>query len=387
MFRAAGTARFAFNWGLAEYNRILDWNREHPEDKQKVSGRVLCVRFTKERPPWVTEVTAWAVQGAFADLQRAFLMFWKKSKNGTLAPSNKPRRDGRPHGWPRFKARNRTTPAFYLHNSTLRFDGHYVNFDVKRCGPVNMTEMLRFDGKILGGRVSYSGGHWWLAVQVEMDIDEPPPNNKIVGVDMGIKYLAVTSDGQVYDNPKALQAAQRKLRVLQRKLDRQRRANNPDNFNDNGTAKKGRREWVVSNKMRETEAQITKLHARIANIRNDAAHKMTTDITTNYGTIGIEDLNIRGMISNGKLSKSVADAAMYEKRRQLEYKAAFNGGVVVPVSRWFPSSKMCSGCGWLNSKLTLATRQWDCQECGQSNHRDGNAAVNIRDEVIKILTS
>lgn len=384
LWQTAGVARYSFNWGLARYNEILDYNREHQEEKRPVSGRLLKKEFNTIKPEWVNEVTSWAYQGAFEDLQKAFSMFWKKLKNGTLPKADKPRKDNRPHGWPRFKSRNRTTPAFYLANIALRFDGNSVTFDKGRCGPVNMSEPLRFDGKVLGGRISYVANHWWLSVQVETDHEPAQTVQGAVGVDLGVKYLAVTSDGEVYDNPKALDAAQRKLRRLQRKLDRQRRTNNPDNYNDNGTPKRGVK-WVKSNGMKETERQIAKLHYRIASIRGEASHQMTTSLARNYAVIGIEDLNVKGMMKNRRLAKAIADAAFFEKRRQLEYKAEWNGGTVVPVGRWFPSSKMCSGCGERKPDLKLSEREWTCEHCGAVNHRDGNAAVNIRDEALRII--
>ena len=239
----------------------------------------------------------------------------------------------------------------------------------------------------MGGRITYKQGHWWLSVQVEVEAEIPEPKPESIGVDLGIKYLAVTSDGVLYENPKALTREENRLRRLQRKLDRQRRANNPDHFNPDGTFKKGvKTEWATSGKMRRTEQAITKLHARVANIRREAAHELTTEIATTYGIIGLEDLNIKGMMKNGKLSKAISDAALYEKRRQLEYKATWNGGLAVPIDRWFPSSKMCSGCGESNAELTLSTRQWTCENCGQDNHRDGNAAINIRNEALRLLS-
>lgn len=388
-WRAAGIARYAFKWGLTEYNFRSDYNRKVIKagigDKVKISGRLLKKEFNKVKPDWVNDVTCWAYQGAFDDLQAAFTNYWRKFKNGEVSGF---RKDGRPEGWPRFKRRNKSTPAFYLANTALKFDDHYVQFDKARVGWVNMAERLRFNGRVLGGRISYRQGHWWLSVQVEMEHEILQHNGDAVGVDFGIKYLAVTSDGEVFDNPKSLIKAQAKLRRFQRKFDRQRRANNPDNFNEDSTVKKGCREWIISNRMRETEKQIIKLHARVANIRQEIAHTMTTSLTNDYEIVCIEDLNIRGMLKNGRLAKHVADAGWYEKRRQLEYKAGFKGGYVSTVDQWFPSSKLCSNpeCDYKNVDLTLSIRQWDCPECGQHNHRDGNAAVNIRNEGLRILT-
>lgn len=384
-WRCAGVARYTFNWGLARYNEILDHNREHPEDKKPVSGRLLKTEFSTVKPEWVNEVTCWAYQGAFDDLQKAFRMFWEKRKAGTLPKANKPRKDNRPHGWPRFKSKHSTLPAFYLANQVLKFNDHFITFDKGRCGPVNMTEALRFEGKVMAARVTYIGGRWWLSVQVEVEHDAPVHNGDAVGVDLGIKYLAVTSDGEIFDNPKPLQSALRKLARLQRKLDRQRRANNPDNYNENGTVKNGPKEWVWSENMKRTQEQVSRLHFRVACIRNEASHTLTTAIAQQYGIIGIEDLNIKGMMQNRKLSKAIGDAALYEKRRQLEYKAKWNGGLVVPVGKWFASSKTCNACGEIKADLKLSDREWTCDNCGSINHRDGNAALNIRDEALRIL--
>lgn len=386
--QAAGIARYAYNWGLAEYNRILDYNRAVTDkaDKIPVNGRLLKKEFNKIKPDWVSDVSAWAYQGAFDDLQSAFRMYFQKQKKELLKPPKgwKPRKDGRPYGWPTFKPRYRTIPAFYQANISMKFYDYTVKLPI--IGEVNMTEPLRFEGKVLAGRVSYSQGHWWLSVQVECDIDFDHSSNKAVGVDLGIKYLAVTSDGEFYENPRAFVKAQTELRKYQRKLDRQRRANNSDNYNDDGTVKKGPKEWTISGKMRITEAKITKLHAKVANTRLDASHKLTTDLASNYGIVCLEDLNVKGMMQNRKLSKAISDAALYEKRRQLEYKVDERGGTVVFIDQWFPSSKKCNGCDWINVELTLSDRSWTCQECGQINERDENAALNIHDEGLRILS-
>lgn len=364
-WKAAGVARFAFNWGLAEYNR-----RKAAGEKVNIRGKVpsLVSEFTALKAtdlPWLSEVSSYTYQGAFADLQKAILRYFDQKKKGNLKPPPdwKPRKDGKPFGWPRFKSRNETTPAFYQANTCLRFDGHLVR--IEKCpGLVNMAEPLRFDGKVMGGRVSYHANHWWLSVYVEIDHETPAHNADVVGVDLGVKYLAVTSAGQIFDNPKPLAAAQRKLRRLQRSFSRMT---------------KGGKNWL------KMKAQIAKLHFRVTNIRNEASHQMTTALTQQYGIIGVEDLNIKGMLKNKRLSKALSDAALSEKRRQLEYKAAWNGGVVVPISRWFPSSKMCNGCGEIKADLKLSDREWTCCNCGRLNHRDGNAAENIRDEAARIL--
>lgn len=365
-WKAAGVARFAFNWGLAEYNRL---KAENQPVKIIGKGDTLKSKFTvlKETEyPWLGEVSSYAYQGAFSDLQKAISRYFDQKKKGNLNTPRrtKPRKDGKPFGWPRFKSRQKDTPSFYQANTCLKFNGHLVK--IQKCpGLVNMTESLRFDGKVMGARVSYYANHWWLSVHVEVEHESIQPNSDVVGIDLGIKYLAVTSDGRIFDNPKPLVAAQRKLARLQRSFARM---------------EKGGKNWL------KMKSKIAKLHFRVASIRNEASHQMTTELTRQYGIIGVEDLNLKGMLKNRHLSKAVSDAALYEKRRQLEYKVAWNGGVVIPVSQWFPSSKICNSCGTINPDLTLSIREWTCASCGAHNHRDGNAACNIRDEAIRILT-
>lgn len=266
LFKAAAVARFAWNWGLAEYNS---------RDKARVIAKGDCLKaeFTalKNSLPewvWMNEVTTWAYQGAFSDLQAAINRYFKLKKSGQLKPppDYKPRKDGKPFGWLRFKARDKTTPAFYLANIALKFDGYNVQFDKGRVGWINMTEPLRFDGKIMAARISYYANHWWISVQVEVLSETVKAiNAKTIGIDLGIKYLATVSDDviidskpvRVFENPRPLQAVQRKLRRLQRKLER---------------AQKG------SKNEQELKRQITKLHFRATNIRQDASHKMTTAI-------------------------------------------------------------------------------------------------------------
>lgn len=377
-WQAAGVARFAFNWGLAEYNRRKDAGK-----KVKIRGEGPClikefIALKNTDYPWLSDVSSYAYQGAFADLQKAISNYFSRKAKGELKPPAgwKPRKDGKPFGWPRFKSRNKNAPAFYQANTCLKFNEHLVQ--IQKCpGLVNMAEALRFDGKVMGARVSYHAGYWWLSVYVQIDHEVPQHNGDVVGVDLGIKYLAVTSDGQIFENPKPLAASQRKLRRLQRKLDRQSKKN------DNGEmlpAKEQGQNW------HKTNQQINKLHFRIANIRKEASHQMTTQLAQQYGVIGLEDLNIKGMLKNKHLSQAISDAALFEKRRQLTYKAEWNGGVTVPVNQWFASSKLCNGCGEINPDLKPSDREWKCKNCGKLNHRDGNAAENIRDETIRILT-
>ena len=359
-WRCAGVARFTWNWALGEYNAILARG-------EKPGLASLKRDFNRQRneenlAPWVAEVQSYAYQYAFQDLQTAISRYHERRKADKLKPSIgwKPRKDGKPFGWPRFKARNRTTPAFGLaNNGGIRCVSHQAY--IQRCpgGPVDMAEELCFDGRILNGRITYTAGHWYLAVSVELPDPQPEPLPGRVGVDLGIKSLAVTSDEVVYKNPKYLRVSQRKLAHLQRKFSRQQKG---------------------SQNQAKTKAKIAQLHARIANQRSAVLHEMTTELTHNYGVVVIEDLNVSGMLRNHHLAQAISDASFSEIRRQLEYKAPANGSRVIVADRWYPSSKICNDCGQV-VELTLADRVWVCPHCGVIHDRDVNAARNLRDYV------
>lgn len=372
-WRCAGVARFTWNWALAEYNDAMA-RGERP------SIASLKVKFNRLRTeegfaPFVGEVQSYAHQYAFWDLKAAITRYHRWRKEGKLRPPEgwKPRKDGKPFGWPRFKARNMTTPAFGVVNRGVRPDGHTVK--IHRCpGAVNMAEKFRFAGSELrnfGGRISYQGGHWYLSILVELPDPEPLPLSGAVGIDLGIKYRAATSDGEYFDNPRALQHAQRKLAKLQRSAARMWEMN----------GKQPTKNW------QKTQAKIAKLHGRIADIRRENAHEFTNKVARRYAVVGIEDLNVRGMVKNHRLARAISDAAMYQVRAQLEYKVPSAGGRLVVIDRFFPSSKTCSACGHIVQAMPLSVRQWTCPECGTEHERDVNAAANIRDEALRLAST
>jgi putative transposase len=195
-----------------------------------------------------------------------------------------------------------------------------------------------------------------------MEVPEPQkvvPTGEIIGVDLGIKTLAVLSDGTVYQNPKHLENTQRKLTHLQRKLARQQKG---------------------SHRRVKTKAQIARVHAHISNRRADCIHKMTTEVvkTKRPLAIVIEDLNVSGMMKNHKLARAVSSASFSEIRRQFTYKCEWYGVQLVIVDRFYPSSKTCSRCGWVKPNLTLGDRVFRCEKCGHVQDRDLNAALNLK---------
>jgi putative transposase len=223
-----------------------------------------------------------------------------------------------------------------------------------------MRESLRFTGKIMSATVSRVADRWFVSITVETQDDLRLPkakNQGAVGVDLGVAALATLSTGEAIPGPKAHKALLSRLRRLSRSLSRK---------------KKG------SCNRKKAKAKLAKLHARIASIRSDALHKLTTDLTSRFHTIGIEDLNVRGMVRNRRLSRAVADMGFFEFRRQLQYKAQMRGNQIVLADRWFASSKTCSCCGHKLEELALSQRAWTCPECGSVHDRDVNAAINLK---------
>ena len=350
--KAAGTARFSYNWGLREIKDALDAGRK-PETVLSLKAGFNAIK--REQFPWVYEVTKCAAEGAFRNLSVALSNFFA-SKRG--------QRKGKPMGFPKFKSKRRGFGAFYLANDKFRVEVH--DLIVPKLGRVNMSEPLRFVGKILGATISERGGWWWISIQVDVPHERPIHAGHAVGVDVGVKTLAVDSDGQVFENQKHLDRAHRLVRRLQRRVSRR------------GLGSQNRRKAVQ---------KLARAHYRVACLRSDAHHKATSQIVRKAALIGIEDLNVAGMLKNRKLARALSDASLSEFHRQLRYKADWHGAVVQEVDRFFASSKLHNGCGGYKDDLTLADRMWTCLACGQQVDRDLNAARNIRDEALRLRAS
>ncbi|WP_404995826.1 RNA-guided endonuclease InsQ/TnpB family protein [Burkholderia cepacia] len=227
-------------------------------------------------------------------------------------------------------------------------------------GWVRMRESLRFNGKIVSATVSRSADRWFISFLVELPDNSHLPrakNQGAVGVDLGILSLATLSTGEPpIAGPKPHKSLSKRLRRLSRSLSRKAKG---------------------SKNREKAKVKISRLHARIASIRSDALHKLTTDLTRRFHTIGVEDLNVRGMLRNRHLARAVADMSFFEFRHQLEYKANMRGSIVHVANRFFPSSKTCSDCGHKVDVLPLSVRTWTCPQCGVIHDRDVNAAINL----------
>uniref|UniRef100_UPI003F790602 RNA-guided endonuclease TnpB family protein n=1 Tax=Streptosporangium sp. H16 TaxID=3444184 RepID=UPI003F790602 len=226
----------------------------------------------------------------------------------------------------------------------------------------------RGTGRILSATVRCEGGRWFVAFTCELDRADRAPARPgaVVGVDLGVKDLAVLSTGEVVANPKHHRSALRRLRRLNKQLARRVGPRAPDGGKQEPSAR-----WA------KTKAALGKAHARVANQRRDGLHKLTSRLAATWGTVVVEDLNVAGMVRNRRLARAVSDVGLAEARRQLSYKTAWSGGRLVVADRWYPSSKTCSGCGAVKAKLALSERTYTCAECGLALGRDLNAALNL----------
>jgi putative transposase len=202
----------------------------------------------------------------------------------------------------------------------------------------------------------------------------------VVGVDVGVRHLAVLSTGARVENPRALERSRRRLRRWQRRADRQRRAANPGCYDARGRPVKGRRPVRRSNRLRRTERRVAALHAHARNVRHDALSKLTSKLAAGYGTIVVERLNAHGLCRAGNrgLRRAIHDASLAQIRRQLAYKTAWRGGTLIEAGTFYPSSKTCSGCGAVKTKLPLRARTYHCEQCDLQIDRDLNAARNLK---------
>lgn len=352
--RACGTARFAYNWALGE------WQRQYKEGGKpsEAALRRQLNAVKREQFPWMLEVTKVAPQQAIKNLGSAFKRFFVGQGK-----------------YPQFKKKG-IHDSFRADNGPGTFELKDRRIKLPVIGWVRLREPLRFAGRPVSATVSRVADRWFVSVQVETEPKSVPENQgkalagtpfplppaqaelarRAVGVDLGVKALATTSDGGVFEGPKALRYYLAKLKRLSRSLSRKVK----------GSANR-----------RKAKARLARLHARISNIRKDALHKLTTDLARRFQVIGIEDLNVRGMLANEKLARSIADMGFYEFRRQLEYKVKLHGGIVVAAPRFYPSSKTCSACGHVVPTLPLSVREWTCPACGVVHDRDHNAAVNL----------
>lgn len=331
--KSCGASRFAYNWALSEWKRQYEAGEKPNEAKLRRDLNAI----KKEQFPWMYEVSKCCPQQAIKDLGTAFSRFFKG-----LAK------------YPHFKKKF-VHDSFYLDNLNFRLRNGKVH--LSRIGEIRIRESLRFEGKLIAATISREANQWYISIQVEIPSVRPlPKTDKVIGIDVGVSQYA-DSDGKFYEVPRSYRKSERRLRRLQKNLSRKQ--------NGSRNRYKSRR-------------KVARCHLRVKNIRQDWLHKLTTDIVRDNDIIGIEDLNVKGMVRNKHLAKSITDASFGEFRRQIEYKSALYGRNVMVVPRFYPSSKLCNRCGTKTKSMPLSVREWKCEKCGTCHHRDTNAAINLK---------
>ena len=398
--RACGTRRFIYNWGREQWEKQYQaYKLEQetvPEAERMLrppNANALKAQFhaiREQEYPWTYDVTKCVVEGAFSDLGQAYANFFAGRGN-----------------YPNYKKKGKSHESFYLSTDKFTVGSHWIAIPGlgrfildgrkqekdrgklrRKLGTVNLAEKLRFveeghatvpskkrnrrkqvvceEVKILGATVSCEAGHWYVSIQVEIKRERPSTPERVVGVDVGLKQAAVVSDGRRLENQKPLALHLKKLGKLQRKLSKKQKTKDPET-----------KRTVFSNNYQKQRLKVARKHQQIANIRRDVQHKFTTELARTCGAIGIEDLNILGMMANRNLARAIADAAMGQLLQFLKNKVASAGGNLFIASRWFPSTKRCSCCGHVKKRMPLKHRTYQCHACGLVIDRDLNAALNL----------
>ena len=361
LFQYAGCARFAYNWAISK-------EQENYKQKNKfLSDNELRKEFTqlKTLPEyrWLNEVSNNVTKQAIKDACNAYKKFFKGQCK-----------------YPKFKSKKHSTPSFYQDTGKIQFTDTHVKVEEfsmsKRRNKQKLNwirlcekERIPINCKYLNPRFTYDGLYWYVSIGIEVDDNNNLPSNDGVGIDLGIKNLAVCSDGNTYKNINKTQKVrkiEKKKRRLQRSISRRYEKN-----------KKGGSYQKTSNIIKR-EKELLKVIKRLTNIRQNCLHQTTSEIIKRKPSfICMEDLNVSGMMKNKHLSKAVQQQCFYEFRKQIEYKSNWNNISVIMADRFFPSSKLCSCCGNIKKDLKLSDRIYKC-ECGNIIDRDFQASLNLK---------
>jgi len=355
LWKSVGTARFIYNWTLARQEENYTLKGTSKNGGKFISDNDLRKELTilkkTEEYKWLNEVSNNVAKQAVKDGCEAYKKFFKG-----LADR------------PRFKSRRKSKPSFY--NDTSKLKVKESSALIEKVGWVTIKKnSIPINCKYTNPRISFDGKYWFIAVGIEKENPIVELTTESIGIDVGIKDLAICSNGMTFKNinkTKVVKQLEKRLRRLQRRVSRKYLKN-----------KEGSK-FVKTSNIIKIEKQIKLLHRKLANIRSNHSHQATNMIVkTKPSRVVMETLNIKGMMKNKHLSKSIAKQCLYEFKRQMQYKCVFNGIEFVEANKWYPSSKTCSECGHIKPKLSLSERTYICKNCSCVIDRDYHASINL----------
>ena len=340
-----GSIRFAYNYFLNERKKEYDDNKNTINYYD--NAKSLTELKKQEEYSWLNEINSQSLQYSLKCLDGAYQNFFKFKK-----------------GFPKFKSKH-TKNSFSVPQSTKLIDGKLLIPKFKE--PIDLILSRRFNGKIKSCTISKTPtNEYFVSILVETIHSVVIKTGKSIGIDLGIKDFVITSEGYKYKNNRYTKTYSKKLKENQQHLSRKTKG---------------------SNRYQKQKLKVATIYKKITNSRLDNLHKVSTELIKKYDLIVLEDLNIKGMIKNHKLSKHISDASWSKFIELLTYKAEWNDKKIVKIDRFFPSSKTCNCCGYINQNLKLDMREWTCPSCKIKLDRDLNASINILNEGYKIISS